>query len=343
VPSSTDPTVAPDGDRTEIGRTGLLWAGLWALVVAGGTAALLLAGWDRVPRPAGEIGAVAVASAYAAGLAARTGGRPVIFGTLALALGAVTIGWGLDLLRTGAAVMTCVTSGLFAVLATRPVRQVLLTLREVAVAVVLASIGALATAGFEPVADLDRFRYASLALALSLILVLVYRLGAGLHGLGRRGLVFVLVASVIAALTLVYAELLQRYGDTVLVGWSTDIVDWTTDRIGTFPAPLATLLGIPALVWGTYLRSRRRQGWWVCAFGVAATVPIGYALVLPDSWHDIWLRLAATVVAGLVIGLTICLIDRWALNRRERRGSRRAIADVTLPPRPEPQRWQPLS
>lgn len=342
MPPSTEPTVAVDSDPAAGDRAGWLWTILWLVVVVGGTAALLLAGWDRAPRLVGEIGAVAVASAYAAGLAARTGGRPLISGALALALGGVTIGWGLDVLRTGAAALMCVTGGLFAVLATRPARRVLLTVREVAVAVVLAAIGALATAGFEPVADLDRFRYASLALALPLILVLVYRLGAGLHGLGRRGLLYVLLAGVVVALTLVYAELLQRYGDTALVSWSADIVDWTTDRVGTFPAPLASLLGIPALVWGTYLRSRRRQGWWVSAFGVAATVPIGYALVLPDSWHDIWLRLAATLMVGLVIGLVICLVDRWALSRRQRRGSRRAAADASLPPRPEPQRWQSL-
>ena len=41
------------------------------------------------------------------------------------------------------------------------------------------------------------------------------------------------------------------------------------------------MLGVPALAWGVHMRARRRQGWWVCAFGVAATVPVANSLVNP--------------------------------------------------------------
>ena len=33
------------------------------------------------------------------------------------------------------------------------------------------------------------------------------------------------------------------------------------------PAADQALVGVPALVWGCHMRARRRQGWWVCAFG----------------------------------------------------------------------------
>lgn len=316
-------------------------AALWLLVVAAGAAALVLAGLDRAPAVAGSVAAVGVAAAYVVALAVRIGGSPLVFGALALAVGAGAVVADVDVLRTGAAVMTCVVSGMLAVLVTRPAPRLLLTLREVVVVLLVCATGTLATAGFDPVADLDRFRYTTLGLALIGLLVVVFRLGAGLHGLGRRGLLAVGIAVGFAIVGLAYAELLRAYSDTVLVTWSDRLVEWTRDRVGTFPAPLASFLGIPALVWGTYLRSRRRQGWWVCAFGIAATVPFSYALVLPDTWHDIGMRLAATVVTGLVIGLLISGADAWSSARRERRGSRRAASGAPEL-RPEPARWQPL-
>ena len=72
-------------------------------------------------------------------------------------------------------------------------------------------------------------------------------------------------------------ELLRRYGAQSFVSSVLDFADWTSARIGAFPRPLVVLLGIPALVWGTHVRARRRQGWWFCAFGVAALGEIGNA------------------------------------------------------------------
>ncbi len=51
----------------------------------------------------------------------------------------------------------------------------------------IAAIGALATVGFEPTIDLLRFEYVTLVLVLAGCFGVVYRLGAGFHGLGRRG------------------------------------------------------------------------------------------------------------------------------------------------------------
>lgn len=324
------------------GRLSLWWGILWAAVVAAGTAALLLAGWDQVPGWVGDAGTVAVTAGFAVALTARVGGPTLVFGALALVLSTGVLITDIDLFRTGAAVLVCVLSGLCAVMATRPASHLLTTLREVFVSLVVSAIGALATVGYDPVADVARFRFVTLALAVVIALALVYRLGAGLHGLGRRGLAFVVVAGMLAAVALVYAELLQAYSDTFLVKAGDGLVDWSHEHFDTFPAPVATLLGIPALVWGTYLRSRRRQGWWVCAFGVAATVPFSYALVLPDSWREIGLRLVATLIVGLLIGMTIALIDRRLSERRARRGARRARQAERQAPQPEPGRWRTL-
>ena len=92
-----------------------------------------------------------------------------------------------------------------------------------------------------------------------------------------------LVGAVLLVLTLAYADLLRRYGAGSVVQSAVELVDWTTARIGAFPRPLVVLLGIPALVWGTHMRARRRQGWWVCAFGVTATIPLARACSSPAA------------------------------------------------------------
>ena len=105
--------------------------------------------------------------------------------------------------------------------------------------------------------------------------MIVYRLGAGLHGLGTpRHRSPSSSAAVLLAVTLAYAELLRRYGTPGLVEWLFDGVRWSRAELGAFPRPIEAVLGIPALVWGCHMRARRRQGWWVCAFGVAATAPV---------------------------------------------------------------------
>ena len=50
--------------------------------------------------------------------------------------------------------------------------------------------------------------------------------------------------------------------------------DWVRDQLGGVPHPVEALVGIPALVWGVSMRYRRRQGWWVCAFGATATAAV---------------------------------------------------------------------
>ena len=308
----------------------------WAVVVAGGLACLVAALVPIGPGWLDGVGATAVVTAYSWALAARTGGRPVVFGGLALALGVTVLVIDESYLRTGAAVMACVVSAVLAVMVTVPGEHFLRVARECTLAVLVALIGALATVGFAPVISLVRFEYVTLALALVGVLVLVYRLGAGWHGLGRRGVVGVLVGGAILAVLLLYAELLRRYGPPEMVDTLLDGVRWCRENLGAFPRPIEAVLGVPALAWGVHMRSRRRQGWWLCAFGAAGTTAVANSLINPAiSLRECGLSVAYGLLVGLVLGYAVIRAD-IALTGASSGGGRRA--EGLLAARPEPPR-----
>jgi hypothetical protein len=313
----------------------LVVLGLAALV-----AGVLTAGPDWLP----GVGAVAVAGAYSWALAARTGGRPVIHGALALAIGVLVLVSDEDYLRTGAAVMTCVVSSVLGVMATVPAVRFVEAARECVIAILIASVGALATVGFEPQITVVEFEYATFGLGLLAVFAVVYRLGAGLHGLGRRGVAIVLVGMVVLAVTLLYAELLRRYGTPGLVESLLDVVRWSRENLGAFPRPIETVLGIPALAWGCHMRARRRQGWWVCAFGVAATSAVANSLANPAiTLRESGLSVLYGLVVGLVIGLLVIRIDQRVTGTGAGTGGRRSRrAEEAAAVRPEPLRTSAL-
>ena len=309
-----------------------------ALVAVGGVSVLVAGTLGIGPGYLQEAGAVGVATAYSWALAARVGGRPMVFGTVALAAGGAVIWLDREFLTTGAAVMTAVVSAVLAVMATVPAVTMLRVLRELLVATAIAAVGALATVGFEPVVSLPRFEYATLMLSMVLVLGLVHRLGAGLHGLSRRGILTVAVGGLVLAVTLAYGELLRRYGTPELVEGLLEMVRWTRANLGAFPRPLEAVLGIPALTWGIHMRARRGQGWWVCAFGVAATAPIATSLVNTTvSLTESTLAVAYGMVVGLLIGFVLIRVDLLLTGTGRRRGSRAQPAAG-----PEPARTRPL-
>jgi hypothetical protein len=327
---------------------------LWFVVLALGAAALAASAvtgvlghvpstMDRFGEPPGWLdgaGAVAVASALSWLLATRTAGRALVSAGLALVLGVASLLIGGRVLPTGAAVLTCVVGSVYAVMVTVPAITWLKAVREALVATLVATVTAFAAVGFEPTVAAERFDIAALLLALALVFTIVYRLGAGLHGLGRRGLVIVAIGLAVLVATLAYAELLRRYGAQSFVSSVLDFADATAERVGAFPRPLVVLLGIPALVWGTHVRARRRQGWWVCAFGVAATVPLASGLMAPDSSYvEAGLRAAYSVVLGLLIGYAVIRVDLALTGPKGRRGRRAEEAGAH---RPEPSRFAEL-
>ena len=248
-----------------------------------------------------------------------------------------------ELLRNGGAVMLCAVSAILAVVATVPAVRTREAVREVLVAVVVAALGGLAAAGLEPSIDFARFQYLTLGMALVGGLVVVYRLGAGLHGLGRRGLLLVVVGGVVLALTLAYGELLRRYGTPALVQNVNDGILWLRETAGASPRPIVAVLGIPALMWGVHMRARRRQGWWVCVFGVVATAPIAQALLQSEAPLREWaLALGYGVLVGLVLGFLLIRVDVALTGGRSSRGRRGRRAEEAAALRPEPRRIDAL-
>jgi hypothetical protein len=237
-------------------------------------------------------------------------------------------------------VMTCVVSAVLGVMATTPAVRFSRAARECVVAVLVAGVGALATIGFDPVVSVVRFEYVTLGLSIVGAFAVVYRLGAGLHGLGRRGVVVVAICGVLLAVTLLYAEMLRRYGSQGLVDDLLGGVRWSRDHLGAFPRPIETVLGVPALAWGVHMRARRRQGWWLCAFGVAATAPVANALVNPAiSLLECGLSVLYGLVVGLVIGYVVVRVD-LALTGSRGQGGRRLEEAAAV--RPEPPRTAAL-
>lgn len=319
------------------------WAALWLLLTSLGAAALVagIVGWGPSLLP--SVGAVVVASTYVWALAARAGGRPAVFGLLTLAVGAAVIASDHEVLRNGAAAMTCAVSAILAVVGTVPAVRSRVAVREVVIAVVVAALGGLAAAGLEPTVDFERFEYLTLGMALVGGLVVVYRLGAGLHGLGRRGLFIVVFGSLVLGLTLAYGELLSRYGTPALVGNVESWTRWLRQQVGAAPRPIVALLGVPALMWGVHMRARRRQGWWVCVFGVVATAPVAQALLQPSApWREWGLALGYGVLVGLVLGYVMIRLDLWLTGGRGSRGRRGRRAEEAAALRPEPRRIDAL-
>ncbi len=312
----------------------------WLLVVLGSAAVLVVGLVGDVGTWVADVGAVATSTAYTWGLAARTGGRPLLFSVFALALGGLVVVLDSDALRSGAAVTTAVLSAVFAVMATVPAVHFAGAVRETLVAVAIAAVGAMAALAWAPVVNLERFEYTVLGLSFVSAFVMVYRLGAGFHGLGSRGVLTVVLGGLVLALTLGYAELLRRYGTEDLVQSLDDAVRWSHHHLGAFPRPIIALLGVPALTWGTHMRARRRQGWWVCAFGVAVTAPVAYGLVDPGR-SVVEVSLAATygVLIGLLIGY---LLIRADLRLTGPRGRRLKDTEEATAVRPEPGRTRAL-
>jgi hypothetical protein len=336
VEEPREPAAAPT--RPPRSRRRLLLAG-GALLGIAGVAAVVARALGQEPDWLGRTGSVALSMLLSAALAGRTGGRPFVFGLLAGACATAAVVTGSDLLLGGATVGVVAIGSVLAVVGTVPASRIVDAVREVVVAAVVAGSSALAAYGFAPHLDLERFKYLTLGLALVGGFAMIYRLGAGLHGLGTRGLLTVVVGTVLLAFTVAYAELLRRYGTPDVAHTLAVWAQWMHDHLGGVPRPLVLLLGVPALTWGTHMRARRRQGWWVCLFGVAATAPIGEGLLDPThTWTEAVLASAYGVAGGVLLGIVLIWVDVWFTLPRA--SARRAVTPVAL--RPEPRRTEPL-
>ncbi|WP_370250378.1 hypothetical protein [Nocardioides sp.] len=345
-PASANPFAAlgsdPSGRLARLGTAAWPWR-LGALLGVLALAALVAAAVPVGPDWWADAGAVTISTLSAAALAARVGGRPLRLGGLALVLGALTLVLDTDPLRAGAAVLTCAAAAMLGVVVTVPAATYGAAVREALLAVLVAAAGGLAALGYAPGVDLTRFEYASFGIALLGVLGVVYRLGAGFHGLGRRGQAIALVGALGVLGTALYGELLRRYGTPGLVDQLTDVVAWSRDTLGAFPRPIATLLGVPALIWGVHMRARRRQGWWLCAFGVTATAAAANGLANPATDYT---EAALVVAYGLLLGAVVAYLlvrgDQMVTGGGSSRGRRSRVAERSTAVRPEPRRTATL-
>jgi hypothetical protein len=262
--------------------------------------------------------------------------------TAGLVVAAFTTGW--EPLVDGAAVGTGVLAATLGVMVTVPAATVGKAVREALVATAVGWVGALGVVAYGHRARLDvdlvRFGYAVLGLSLVGAIALVYRLGAGLHGLGRRGYVVAGGAVLMLAFALAYSEAIAQWGSRDLVGTIDDFRDSTKDMLGAVPHPIMALLGYPALVWGVFMRARRRQGWWVCAFGVAVTSPSATRLVAQDvNATSAVLGAVYSVLAGAALGYVVIRLEQSLTGTHGRRARRDEEAEAH---RPEPRRFEPL-
>jgi hypothetical protein len=335
------PTGRPPGAGILPRLSGRVARAVWAAALLAGTVGVALP-WTPLDVPAWVplAGAVTVTTTYTFGLAVRTGGRPLISGGLALALSAAAVLSESAVLLAGATVATAVVAAVLGVLATKPAARTVLVVREVLVATGLAFVGALAVRAYGAEVSLQRTGYLVLGLALLAALALVYRLGAGLHGLGRRGAVMIVSGVALLTVILAYTEALSRWGSPGMLESLEEAVAVIHDTLGAVPRPIEVLLGVPALAWGVSTRARRRQGWWVCAFGAAGLAAVAVSLLDPDkALLEGVLSVAYSVVLGLLVGYAVIRADLFLTGARGRRARR---LEELAAHRPEAGRMQPL-
>ncbi len=311
------------------------------MLLALGLAALALArtGLDLPPWLA-PAGAVVTTTCYAFALAGRAGGRAFLAGGLALVLAGAAVLTGVPVLLAGAAVSTVVLGAVLGVLATTPAVRFRRVVRECLVAALVAAGAALAAAGYGARVSEVRTGYLTLALAMVGALALVYRLGAGLHGLGRRGSVIMTAGLVLLAVSLAYTEALARWGPPGLVESIEETAQRLRATLGAVPRPTEFLLAFPVLAWGVSTRARRRQGWWAGVFGAAGLAVAAASLLRPGfSLLEAGLTLLYSLVLGLGLGYVVIRADRFLSGARGRRARR---AEEAAAHRPEPGRLQPL-
>ncbi|MFL6062515.1 MAG: hypothetical protein ACJ72E_14880 [Marmoricola sp.] len=289
------------------------------------------------------IGAVLISGAFSWSLAVRTGGRPYWAISLTGVLGIAAVATEWQPLQAGAAVGTGVVAATLAVMLTTPAATYGRAIREALIATAVGAIGALGVVGFagdHPDVDVSRFQYVVLGLALAGAFSLVYRLGAGLHGLGRRGYVIAGGAVLMLVIALAYSEAISQYGSRDIISAGDDLRSSVRSHLGAVPHPIVALLGYPALLWGVFMRARRRQGWWVSAFGVAATAPTATRLVAADhGFTSVALGALYSFAIGIAVGYLVVRIEQSLTGTHGRRARR---DEEAVAHRPEPRRRAPL-
>lgn len=277
-------------------------------------------------------GAALLTFVFTVVLAHRCGARVAVWSPLVVVALAVTASVGMNAMYSTMSVVAAVVSSVLAVMITRPAASTVHLIGEYLLAVVVAATGGLAVAAWNAPVVYERYNLMVLALALLLTLSVVWGLGAGLHGIGGGGFLLILGAAVLLALILAYGTAVRSYGSPSVVRALDDAVMWLRVHVGGVPRPAQVLVGFPALLWGIGTRSSRRQGWWMCAFGVVGTASVATSLASPQALPSyIGLSMLYSVLLGLLVGLVVRRLDPGTRADTGRRAKRTDPVSVTRP------------
>lgn len=284
-----------------------------------------------------RFGAAILCVVFVGALTHRCGARLRIWPPMAVVLALAALLAELQFLVTSATILTAIAGSVLAVFVTRPATRLASSIGEALVAILVAFNTTIAVAAWNATVHAEQFRLVVVMLSIALVMGVIWTLGANLHGLERKA-VWILVGIAAGVVVVIsYATVVRTYGSEGLVTSIEDVRNWFYLNLGGAPRPTIFAVGIPAIILGVTMRSRRREGWWVIAFGVVGTVAISTAIVNPDALPMSMLRsVGYSVVAGVVVGALL----RYVLLRSEI-GSRSSRA-IEKRDRQEPGRTEPL-
>lgn len=311
----------------------ILWSVAWVAGTAMSVTAIVDIGAPSwLARPGGAL----LGLVFIIGLTHRCGAQMRLWAPLGALLLIAALVTQFQGLITAAALVTAITGAMFAVMVTRPAANGWLVVREFFVAAVVSATAMVGVGALNAQAQNQLFGLVVILAALALCLGMIWNLGANLHGLSRRELGILIGVAAAIILLIVYGSVVRRYGSEALIEFLNDAVVWMRSTIAGVPRPAEVFIGFPALAIGVAMRARRREGWWVTAFGVVATGSVSSALISPNAYPSyITLSSLYSAVLGLLIGLVV----RHLVLRES--GARAARSFQTLS-RQEPARREPL-
>ena len=313
---------------------------VWMAVLAVTVTVLLSARMAAEMPQVVQDGAVLTSTtALAVWLTVRAGGSAYLGGALALVVGGAAVATREPVLLVGAAVATATVAATLGLLATAPAPRLSDVAREYLLAIGIALVGGLTAAGYEAPLSTVRAYYLVVGLSLLGTFALVYKLGAGLHGLGRRGVLMIVSGTLLLFVVLAYTYALSHWGSEGLRTAVDDLDRAVRGAVGAVPRPGQFLLGFPALAWGVSQRARRRQGWWFCAFGAVGLASVTISVIGGTSLGEGLLSVLYAGVIGLLLGFAVIRADAYLTGTR---GRRARLAEEAAAHRPEPPRLTPL-
>lgn len=334
VPEYEMPTRGPRiGSEVVVKRVVRLTVAVWVLAaVAAGTSVVAVGAPAWIERPAAAV--LMVISA--AGLTHRAGGRMRIWIPMVALLGVAALVLETNILLAAAAAVTAVLAAVVSVVNTRPAVSMRGAVGEYVGALVCALVGTLGVAAWNAPVNYQRFNLVVIGAALTLAIAMMWNLGAGLHGLGRQGLLIPIGLALLLLIVFTYSSFVRAHGSQSVVDAIGTAVTWLRQNVGGVPRPIEVFIGFPALVVGVSIRSKHREGWWVLVFAVIGTSVVTTSLVTPSALPTyVGLSTLYSSILGLVVGL---VVRRFVMVERSSRASR-AIEPLI---RTEPARTAPL-